>query len=102
MKVDYSLIQSLVAAIPAGKVATYGQIALWAGTRNARVVVWAMWAASAELHLPCHRVVNKSGRLSPDYVFGGKDLQRSMLEDEGVLFRWDGRIDLAQCLWEGP
>lgn len=102
MKVNYALMQALVAAIPCGKVATYGQIALWAGTRNARVVVWAMRAASPALHLPCHRVINRSGKLSPDSIFGGKGCQRSLLEDEGVPFLLDGRIDLRQCLWEGP
>lgn len=103
MKVNFSKIVYLVASIPLGKVATYGQIALWAGSpRSARVVVWAMRAAPDDLHLPCHRVVNKSGQLAPKYVFGGKDQQRCLLESEGIPFTSDQRIDLKKCLWDGP
>jgi len=102
MKVDYALIYKLVAAIPRGKVATYGQIALWLGTRSARTVAWALRAAPPGLRLPCHRVVNKKGHLSPAHVFGGKDRQRKLLENEGVTFLLDGRIDLSHCLWSGP
>ncbi|UWG96277.1 MGMT family protein [Dehalobacter sp. DCM] len=70
MGIDYKKIQQLVAAIPPGKVATYGQIALWAGCpRNARVVVWAMRAASPQIKLPCHRVVNRTGRLAKNLSF---------------------------------
>lgn len=103
MGIDYKKIQLLVAAIPRGKVATYGQIAMWAGCpRNARVVVWAMRAASPQMKLPYHRVVNRTGRLAPNAVFNGKDRQREILENEGIPFTRDGRIDLQQCLWDIP
>jgi methylated-DNA-protein-cysteine methyltransferase-like protein len=103
MNVSFSRIQQLVSLIPCGKVATYGQIALWAGNpRGARTVVWAMRAAPSDLRLPCHRVVNRSGALAPDHVFGGQAYQRFLLAGEGVPFRPDGRIDLRRCLWDGP
>ncbi|OGS71024.1 MAG: hypothetical protein A2Y96_02310 [Firmicutes bacterium RBG_13_65_8] len=100
----YSRIYALVAAIPPGKVATYGQIAELAGKpRGARAVGWAMHSTPRALHLPCHRVVNRSGTLAPTGVFDAPEVQRAMLEAEGVGFLPDGRIDLARHLWErGP
>jgi len=93
-------VYDIVARIPEGKVATYGQIAAMLGNpRAARTVGWAMASAPSHLRLPCHRVVNREGRLSPDWVFGGYEAQRAELEAEGVLFRRDGRIDMKKCLW---
>lgn len=93
-------VYEVVARIPPGKVATYGQIAAMLGDpRQARTVGWAMASAPPELNLPCHRVVNRSGRLSPDSVFGGYEAQRAELEAEGVRFRYDGRIDMRECQW---
>ena len=96
----YQLIYELVAQIPPGKVMTYGQIAAWCGKpRGARAVGWAMRSTPVQLNLPCHRVVNRSGAMSPDDVFGGAQIQRAMLEREGVTFKSDGRIDLKRHLW---
>lgn len=93
-------VYEIVAQIPAGKVASYGQIAAMLGNpRAARTVGWAMASSPSHLHLPCHRVVNKAGRLSPDPVFGGYEVQRADLEAEGVIFKPDGRIDMKKCLW---
>lgn len=92
-------IYTLTAQIPAGKVATYGQLALLAGSpRASRIAGAAMYRAPAGL--PCHRVVYASGRLSPPDVFG-PGIQRALLEQEGVTFLPDGRVDLAACLWRG-
>jgi len=99
----FARIYRLVAQIPQGKVATYGQLATLAGQpRAARTVGWAMQGAPRELDLPCHRVVNAVGVLSPAEVFGGVGVQRDLLEKEGVLFLEDGRIDLGASLWDGP
>jgi len=96
----FSEVYKIVALIPPGKVATYGQIAAMLGDpRNARTVGWAMASAPRRLHLPCHRVVNRSGQLSPDFVFGGYEVQRAELEAEGVIFKRNGKIDLKKCLW---
>lgn len=98
----FSRVYNLVSKIPEGKVATYGQIAILLGEpRSARIVGWAMRKAPDSLHLPCHRVVNKSGKLSPDYVFGSSDLQRSLLKSEGIIFKRNGHIDIEKCLWNG-
>ncbi len=92
-------VYAIVAQIPEGKVATYGQIAaMLASPRSARTVGWAMRACPDDLGLPCHRVVNKSGELAPDHVFG-REAQRAYLEAEGVVFKDDGRIDMKRCIW---
>lgn len=58
-----------------------------------------MSCVPAERKLPCHRVVNRTGVLAPEYVFGGQAKQRAMLEAEGVTFLADGRIDMTLHLW---
>ena len=95
----FSRVYRLVARIPPGQVATYGQIAAMLGNPGAaRTVGWAMQAAREGL--PCHRVVNASGALSPPEVFG-PGVQRERLEHEGVSFLPSGRIDLKHHLWSG-
>ena len=51
--------------------------------------------------VPCHRVVNREGRLAPAFAFGGVDEQRRMLEAEGVAVSPEGYVDMAQHLWRG-
>ncbi len=93
-------IYKLVSRIPKGRVATYGQLAAMAGSpRAARIVGAAMYRAPAGL--PCHRVVYGHGALCCDRAFGGKHIQRELLEAEGVSFLPDGRVDLKRHLWDG-
>lgn len=92
-------IYRLVSQIPAGKVSTYGQLAMLAGSpRAARIVGAAMQRAPEGL--PCHRVLYRDGSLCCDQAFGGKEIQRQLLEREGIPFRPDGRVDLRKCLWD--
>jgi methylated-DNA-protein-cysteine methyltransferase-like protein len=96
----YQRVYALVAAIPSGKVVTYGQIALMLSRpRAAKVVGSAMRLAPEHLALPCHRVINARGGLAPGDAFGAPGVQREMLRGEGVPFLPDGRVDLARCLW---
>ncbi len=96
-------VYEIVAKIPAGKVATYGQIAGMLGDPSAaREVGYAMSRAPAGLSLPCHRVVNRTGTLAPEYAFGSQEKQRTMLEVEGIVFLTDGRIDMSCHLWGEP
>ena len=96
----FRAVYRIVAQIPKGKVATYGQIAdRLDRPLAARAVGDAMRCAPAHLELPCHRVVNQKGAMAPDYVFGSSEKQRAMLESEGVIFREDGCIDMKRCLW---
>ncbi|MCL6590216.1 MAG: MGMT family protein [Firmicutes bacterium] len=94
-------VYQIVARIPPGKVATYGQIAALLGNpRGARTVGWAMRSAPADLNLPCHRVVNQSGAMAPGYAFGGAEVQRTLLLQEGVTFKPNGRINMDQHRWD--
>jgi methylated-DNA-protein-cysteine methyltransferase-like protein len=101
MNSTFVKIYDIVSQIPVGKVATYGQIAALAGLpRGARVVGWAMRAVPENWVLPCHRVVNKSGNMAPEYAFGGQEIQRSLLEAEGVTFSINGLINMEENLWK--
>lgn len=93
-------IYRLVTQIPKGCVATYGQLAAMAGSpRASRIVGAAMYRAPAGL--PCHRVIYSDGTLCCDQAFGGKEIQRGILEQEGVTFLPNGKVDLRRHLWSG-
>ncbi len=96
----FERIYAVVQTIPKGKVATYGQVALLAGNpRWARVVGYALHVNPKPGVIPCHRVVTKDGRTSPAFAFGGSDMQRTLLEEEGVTFLPDGRVDMNRHRW---
>lgn len=82
-------VRALVAAIPAGRVATYGDIAAAAGLSSARTVGWIMRTDSADL--PWHRVIAASGRPAPHLM----TRQLELLRAEGVS-AVDGRVPLAE------
>lgn len=92
-------INRVVARIPKGRVATYGQIARLAGLRGqARLVGYAMHALPAGTHVPWQRVVNARGEISLPGSSAAR--QRERLEREGVRFDARGRIDLDRFLWQ--
>lgn len=102
MKGYFQQVYEVVLQIPSGKVATYGQIAAHLGEgRNGRVVGWAMKVAPEGMKLPCHRVVNKQGELAPDYAFGDKEVQCTILKSEGITFLRNGKINMKKHLWQG-
>jgi len=89
----------LIKLIPEGKVATYGQIALLAGSHNgARQVVRILHSSSDKENLPWHRVINSKGTISlkPGY---GYEIQKAMLEEESVVFNENDTIDFDMYLW---
>ena len=93
-------IYEVVKQIPKGRVASYGQVAQLAGNpRGARGVGFALHRNPQPGVIPCHRVVFKDGSTCTGYAFGGPEVQRRMLEDEGVRFLPDGRVDMAACRW---
>lgn len=93
----FEKIYAVVEAIPPGKVATYGTVALLAGNpRWARVVGYALHNNPRPGEIPCHRVVNRLGQTAKTFAFGGEDVQRKLLEAEGIEFSKDGRIDLKR------
>ena len=93
----------LVAEIPAGRVATYGQIALLAGRPRAARQVGTVLRGLSEgeaLRLPWYRVINARGGIST-YKVGSGELQRVLLEAEGVCFDAEGLCDLRLVVWDG-
>jgi methylated-DNA-protein-cysteine methyltransferase-like protein len=98
----FEKIYEVVKQIPCGQVATYGQVAAIAGNRRwARVVGYALHANPDPEHIPCHRVVNKEGRVSAAFAFGGGNRQIALLKAEGVEFV-DGHVDMERYQWERP
>ena len=96
----FSAFCDIVRQIPAGKVATYGQVARLAGMpRCARTVGYAM-ADCTDISVPCHRVVDRFGGTKACFDTFAPGTQRAMLEAEGVLFRLDDTVDLAHCQWK--
>ncbi|MEE0912984.1 MAG: MGMT family protein, partial [Ruminococcus sp.] len=97
----YDRIYEAVLQIPYGKVATYGQIATMAGNgRAARAVGNALHINPAPDVIPCYRVVNSKGRLAPHFAFGGSDVQKELLEAEGIEVI-DDMVDLKKYQYRG-
>lgn len=89
-------ILSVVAEIPEGRVATYGQIARLIGReKNARLVGKVLSMADFYGEYPCHRVVNHAGRLAP-----GWPEQAQLLKEEGVPMKDETHVELRQCQWD--
>ncbi len=89
----------LIRNIPSGTVATYGQIAKYAGNpQGARQVSYILHALSGREKLPWHRVINSKGGISlkPRH---GYELQKQLLEDEGIVFDDNDRVDLKRFGW---
>jgi methylated-DNA-protein-cysteine methyltransferase-like protein len=100
----FERVYILVRLIPRGRVASYGQIAALLGhPQAARTVGWALNAlrGSEVEAVPWQRVINSQGRISISRVDLGADLQRALLEQEGVLFDERGRVDLKRFGWQG-
>lgn len=94
-----SRAKELIKKIPEGKVATYGLIAALAGSpRAARQVVRILHSSSRKENLPWHRVVNSKGQISLK-PFSGYEVQKQLLEKEGVSFGPDDTIDFDAYLW---
>src|SRR5258706_6085556 len=97
----YTRIYAVVKRIPRGRVATYGQIATLAGLDgHARQVGYALHNLPARSNVPWHRVINAKGEISPRSAGDSHELQRMLLEAEGVEFSLDGRVALKTYRWK--
>ncbi|MCK5439121.1 MAG: MGMT family protein [Gemmatimonadetes bacterium] len=93
----------MVRRVPRGRVATYGHIAALCGKpRAARTVGWALHALPEDADVPWQRIINVHGEISIGKVGIPPELQRALLEREGVKFDLDGRVDFARWGWLGP
>jgi methylated-DNA-protein-cysteine methyltransferase-like protein len=92
-------VKELIKKIPKGKVSTYGHIAAFAGNpHGARQVVRILNSSSRKDKLPWHRIVNRQGRISlkPNQ---GYEIQKVLLEKEGIRFGNKDTIDFDRYLW---
>ena len=100
-------VYAVVAAIPSGQVTSSGAVAailgrrpaLRAGPQAPRAVGGALSAIPDELDLPWWRVISSSGRISTSSIHHTAQIQRALLEDDGVRFTETGRIDWDRYEW---
>lgn len=94
-------VYQLVKKIPKGRVTTYGEIARILGKPKwSRQVGWSLHA-NRDSNTSCHRVVDRNGRLAPNFAFNGWEEQKRRLIAEGVKFKDNMHVDLEECLWKG-
>ena len=97
---SYEKIYEVVRQIPKGTVATYGQVAALAGNRRwARIVGYALHVNPDPEGIPCYRVVNREGKLSDAFAFGGVNQQKCLLEADGIEVV-DNHVELAIYQWK--
>ncbi len=103
----FDLIYAIVRQVPPGRVTTYGQVARIAGRCSAQMVGFALAALASfrarEMfeEVPWQRVINAQGKISPHGFGMGSQLQRQLLEEEGIIFNAQDIIDLTQFGWDG-
>lgn len=89
----FEQVYNVVKSIPYGKVMTYGDIAEILGNRRmSRQVGWALHVNPDPEHIPCYRVVDRFGRVSKAFAFGGENRQKQLLEQEGIIFDEKGCV----------
>ena len=99
-KQDYQKIWKTIAAIPSGRVASYGQIGELAGfARGARLVVRALRYAPGAMNLPWHRVLNAQGKIAIPASSPSHKEQARRLASEDVPFI-SGRVDMSRYRWQ--
>lgn len=100
----YDKMRIVCMAIPGGKVATYGQIAMLCGKpKNSRQVGYGLRENLAGNDVPAFRVVNSKGELSGAYHFHISDLQKTLLEEDGIEVFRNGQywcVDLKKYGWK--
>ncbi len=91
--------KEIIKSIPQGRVMSYGLVASYAGNpQGARQVARLLHSSSQKENLPCHRVVNRHGRISLK-PFQGYEIQKQLLDNEGIIFLKDDSIDFGTFLW---
>jgi methylated-DNA-protein-cysteine methyltransferase-like protein len=98
----FERIYAIIRQVPRGQVVTYGQVAKVVGGISAQMVGFALAALRERDNVepvPWQRVINAQGRVSPHGQGFGTAVQRDLLEEEGVVFDAEGRVDLKLYRW---
>ena len=98
----YSRILDIVRQVPHGQVATYGQIAMIVGDCTPRMVGYCLASLEFESDVPWQRVINYKGMVSPRSSGHGSQLQRELLQEEGVVFDHKGQVNFRRFGWIEP
>ena len=99
-KITYrDLVFDIVKQIPAGKVASYGQISKMIPGCTARMVGYALASLPNDSGVPWQRVINSKGKISPHGAGFGSAMQRALLDQEGIIFMEDNSIDMRAFGW---
>ena len=89
----FEKVYQIVKSIPYGSVMSYGDVAELLGNRKmSRQVGWALHVNPDPENIPCYRVVNRFGKVSKAFAFGGENRQKELLEKEGVVFDEKGCV----------
>ena len=96
----FEQVYDFVKTIPKGKVTTYGDIARAIGApRSAKFVGFALHQNPDPEQIPCYKVVNRRGELASAFVFGGIEVQKALLEEDGIQVV-DNKVDLKKYRYE--
>ena len=95
----FERIYAIVRQIPYGRVTNYGHIAQIVGGCSAQMVGFALSALRPDSDVPWQRVINAQGKISPRGGGPGSMLQREILEEEGVEFDEENRVDFDRFGW---
>ncbi len=99
----FERVYRVVRRIPSGRVLAYGDVArMLEHPHAARTVGWALGSLPEGSGVPWQRVINSEGRVSTSHQEDGVNLQRALLEAEGVEFDESGRVDWERFGWAGP
>ncbi|MCY4652462.1 MAG: MGMT family protein [Dehalococcoidia bacterium] len=95
----YRRILDVVRQVPHGQVATYGQIALIVGDCTPRMVGYCLASLDFDSDVPWQRIINYQGKVSPRSTGHGSQVQRELLENEGVEFDARGCVSFRKYGW---
>lgn len=98
----YRRILDVIRRVPYGQVATYGQIALIVGDCTPRMVGYCLASLDFDSDVPWQRIINYQGKVSPRSTGHGSQVQRELLEEEGVEFDAQGRVSFRKHGWMEP
>ena len=94
-------VYEFLQTVPKGRVITYGQIAVavFGDIRYSRAIGKILHSNPNPSLYPCYKVVNASGKLSPAFAFGGIEMQKTLLENDGIKVDADFTVDIKKYIY---